>query len=222
MEPPIKVAIVDDHAIARYGIEQILARQPGFAVVCSVGSLAELELDAVRPDIVVLDLMLGESRVAPGQVKELCARYRVLMLSANARYRDIINAEQAGASYLAKAAADEDYIDAIRVVAAGGRYLSRQLADVIAAVDARYPGGIPALSSRERDILNCIAQGLTYRKTANELGISENTVPDYIKRIHDKIGPGTMAHTMLTAIILGEIDPEVIHGAQGNVQSDRA
>ena len=206
---PIRVAIVDDHAIARYGIEHILTGQPGFEIVCSAESLAEFERAEAQSDVVMLDLLLGDGRLKPDRIAHLAARYPVLMLSANAGYRDIVAAVGAGASgYLTKSASDEDYVEAIRTVAVGDFFLSPQLADAIAAYVRKCPGGSPVLSPREQETLSCIARGLTIKQTARQMAVAQHTVDAFIKRIRGKIGPGTMVHIVLEAIRLGEIDPD--------------
>jgi DNA-binding NarL/FixJ family response regulator len=205
----IRVAIVDDHAIARYGVEHVLGRQPGFEIVCSVDSLDGFEHAQVQPDVVVLDLLLSDGRLKPDRIAGLAARYPVLMLSAKGEYRDIVAAVGAGASgYLTKGAPDEDYIDAVRTVAAGDFFLSPQLADAITAHVRKYPDGSPVLSPREQETLYYVAQGLTLGQAARRMAVAQNTVEAYVKRIRGKIGPGTLVHLVLKAIQLREIDPE--------------
>jgi DNA-binding NarL/FixJ family response regulator len=207
----IRVAIVDDQPVARRGVEHILTRQPGFEIACSAESLAEFENAPGQPDVMILDLLLGEGRVHPDRIARLAARYLVLMISAWAEPRDIVAAVGAGASgYLTKNAPDEEYIEAVRTVAAGDLFLSSQLADAIAVYASKDPDGSPVLSPREQETLRYIAQGLSLKQVARQMAVSLHTVEENVKRIRAKIGPGTLVRLVVDAIKAGLIDLETL------------
>ena len=211
-DPPIRIAIVDDHPVARYGMERIFDGQGGLGldVVCAVASLAEFYAKETAPDVVILDLYLDHGRLAEDQIAEVTRGYPVLVVSASARQLDVFSAIRAGASgYLVKNAEAETFSEAVRTVAAGGFYVSSQLADLIDSSVAEEPCGLPiSLAPREREALSLIAQGFTQAQAATRMGVSPATVDTYIKRIRRKLGPGNKADLTRRAIELGEVgDP---------------
>ncbi|HLH82652.1 MAG TPA: response regulator transcription factor [Trebonia sp.] len=210
-EPPIRIAIVDDHPVARYGMERIFDARvgpdgPELDVVCAVASLDELHARESAPDVVILDLYLDHGRLTADQIAEVTRRCPALVVSASARQLDVFAAIKAGASgYLVKSAEAETFSEAVRTVAAGGFYVSSQLADLI---DTSAAGEPISLAPREREALSLIAQGFTQAQAATRMGVSPATIDTYIKRIRRKLGPGNKADLTRRAIELGEVgDP---------------
>jgi DNA-binding NarL/FixJ family response regulator len=206
-EGMIRVAIVDDHPVARYGMHSIFALCPGIEVVCAAASLAGFAGQAAASDVIILDLYLGQGRLSPGQIAGVARACPVLVVSASARRPDVLAAVRAGASgYLVKASPAEAFGEAVRTIAAGGFYLSSQLADVLEASASDLPGGEPiGLAPREREALSLIAQGFTQSQAATRMGVSPATIDTYIKRIRRKLGPGNKAELTRRAIELGEV-----------------
>jgi len=218
-DPPstIGIAIVDDHPVARYGMQLIFASEPGLEVVCAADSLAGLKagLEAegaagnAHVDVVILDLYLDGGRVRGPEISALAQLRPVLVVSASARRDDVLAAIGGGASgYLIKSAGGEAFIEAVRTVAAQGFYVSSQLADMIHAKAgaAESRGGQVSLAPREREALSLIAQGFTQAQAARRMGISPTTIDTYIKRIRSKLGPGNKADLTRRAIELGQAD----------------
>ena len=208
--PPIRVAIVDDHPVARYGVQFILGHCARVAVVCSAGSLGELHASAAEPDVIILDLYLNDPvRLTAAAISALTARWPVLVMSASGSRTDVLAAIRAGAAgYLLKQATDAAFTDAVITVAGGGFYLSPSLADII---DADLGSGrqdrTPPLAPREEEALRLIAQGFTQSQTAARMRVSPGTVDTYIKRIRKKLGAGNKADLTRRAIELGQLDP---------------
>jgi DNA-binding NarL/FixJ family response regulator len=207
----LRIVIVDDHPVARYGMREIFASASGIEVAGeaqTLAGLADLDTDA---DVLVLDLYLGQGRLTPGQITTLASTRPVLVVSASVRREDVIAAVRAGASgYLLKTAEPDVFIEAVRTVASHGFYVSAQLAHLI---DATLEAGDPAasevhLAPRERQVLSLIAQGFTQGQAATRMGVSQGTIDTYIKRIRRKLGPGNKADLTRRAIELGELDPE--------------
>ena len=215
---PIRVAIVDDHPVARCGMEHIFDAEPGLQVVGAVACLTELRAGMqsgdIAPDVVILDLYLDNGRLSSGQIAEVTRRCPVLVVSVSARRQDVLAAIRAGAGgYLVKTAAVDAFAAAVRTVIGGGFYVSSQLADLIdasAAAAAEGPGKSNAdpmaLAPRERQALSLIAQGFTQAQAAVRMGVSPATIDTYIKRIRRKLGPGNKAELTRRAIELGEVD----------------
>jgi two-component system, NarL family, nitrate/nitrite response regulator NarL len=210
-DPTLRIVIVDDHPVARYGMREIFASAPGIEVVGEAETLAGLaELDPVA-DVLVLDLYLGQDRLTAAQIATMASSWPVLVVSASVRRDDVIAAVRAGASgYLLKTAERDVFIEAVRTVANHGFYVSAQLAHLIdaglAAGDATASG--VRLAPRERQVLSLIAQGFTQGQAATRMGVSPGTIDTYIKRIRQKLGPGNKADLTRRAMELGEIDPE--------------
>jgi DNA-binding NarL/FixJ family response regulator len=205
----IRVAIVDDHPVARWGVEHILESRPELRVVCSAGSLEELATSTAEVDVVILDLYLHGDRPALQAIRELTASRRVLVMSASTSRGDVLAALRAGADgYLSKQASDDAFIAGVRQVAAGGFYLSSQLADLLQADLERRDGtaGTVRLAPREEEALEYIARGFTHAQTARRMGVSQATIDTYVKRIRQKLGIGNKAELTRKAIELGRLD----------------
>jgi DNA-binding NarL/FixJ family response regulator len=207
----VRIAIVDDHPVARYGMRMIFASDPRLDVVCAVGSVPELCEHADRTDVAILDLYLAGGRLPVSEIAALTRRFPVLVVSASARQADVLAAIRAGAGgYLTKSSDREAFVAAVRDVAAGGFYISSHLADLIDAGGAAAgpPGTAVELAPRERETISLIAQGFTQAQAASRLGVSPATIDTYIKRIRRKLGPGNKADLTRRAIELGQtLDP---------------
>jgi DNA-binding NarL/FixJ family response regulator len=209
----IRIAIVDDHPVARYGMQLIFAPDPGLEVVCTTDSLAGLRAGANAggawgADVVILDLYLDGGRVPGPEIAALARLCPVLVVSASARRDDVLAAIGGGASgYLIKSSDGEAFVEAVRTVAAKGFYVSSHLADMIHAKAgaAESRGEQVTLAPREREALSLIAQGFTQAQAASRMGISPATIDTYIKRIRSKLGPGNKADLTRRAIELGQV-----------------
>ncbi|MCX5063878.1 MULTISPECIES: response regulator transcription factor [unclassified Streptomyces] len=209
----IDVAIIDDHPIARCGVEHALSARPNVRVTQSIGSPDELDTGASPPDVLLLDLYLNVDTPSLPAVAELSAWTKVLVMSASGRPRDVVGAIQAGArGYLTKHSSIEMFAQAVETVAAGGFAMSSELADVIhselgAGPDARSRHGAsdggadaPQLSAREEEALAYIARGFTHAQTATRMGISKATVDTYVERIRRKLQLGNKAELTRAAL----------------------
>lgn len=128
----IDVAIIDDHPIARCGVEHALSARPNVRVTQSIGSPDELDTGASPPDVLLLDLYLNVDKPSLPAVAQLSAWTKVVVMSASGRPRDVVGAIQAGArGYLTKHSSIEMFAQAVETVAAGGFAMSSELADVI-------------------------------------------------------------------------------------------
>jgi DNA-binding NarL/FixJ family response regulator len=207
MSEAIRVAVVDDHPVARAGVEAMLRAQPGIEIVASTASPDDLA--DTDPTVVILDLYLTGAGPSLGTVVALAARYRVLVMSASALRADVLAALRAGAyGYLNKRAGAADVVEGVQRVAGGEFYLSSELADIVQADLAQRRAGPrpPLLSPREEQVLHYIAAGFTHAQTATRLGLRIGTVDTYVKRIRAKLGLGNKADLTRLAIELGDLD----------------
>ncbi|MFD7709310.1 response regulator [Streptomyces sp. NPDC059786] len=200
----VRVLLCDDHAVVRAGLRALLSSTDGIEVVGEAGSGEEaLDMAAgLRPDVVLMDLQLGDGMDGVTATRRLTAAAdghgpRVLVLTMFDTDADIARAVSAGAiGYLLKAERPERLFAAIRDAAAGRTVLSGSVADRVVS-RMRAPG--PALTPRERDILGHLAQGLGNREIARALFLSEATVKTHLSRVYTKLGVRTRAAAVAAA-----------------------
>ncbi len=203
----IKVLVVDDHAIVRKGIQQIIAETDDIQVAGEAGSGQEV-LDKVRQetyDLVLLDIAMP-GRDGLDVLKELKARWprlAVLMLSMYPEEQYAVRALRSGAAgYLTKESAPDELITAIRKVSAGGKYIGSSLAERLAhTLDVHSTRPLhELLSDREHQILCMIASGKTQTEIADELSLSIKTISTYRARLLAKMQMKTNAEITRYAI----------------------
>ncbi|WP_030383084.1 MULTISPECIES: response regulator [unclassified Streptomyces] len=199
---PVRLLLCDDHAVVRAGLRALLSSADGIEVVGEAGSGEEaLALAArLRPDVVLMDLQLGDGIDGVTATRELtsgAAAPRVLVLTMFDTDADITRAVEAGATgYLLKAERPEELFAAIQHAAAGRTALSAPVADRLLA---RLRDPRPSLSEREREILQQLSGGLGNREIARALFISEATVKTHLQRIYGKLGVETRAGAVAVA-----------------------
>jgi DNA-binding NarL/FixJ family response regulator len=190
----IKVLVVDDHALVRRGLTDLLSATDGIEPVGAVGDGA-LAADAVtelEPDIVLMDLsMPGVDGIeATKAVLAVRPETRVIMLTSFSENARILAALEAGAvGYLLKDAEPEDITRALHDAAAGGVPLSPRAARAL--LPANRPAGTAraeALTGREREVLGLVALGLPNKTIARRLAISEKTVKAHLTRVFTVLG----------------------------------
>jgi DNA-binding NarL/FixJ family response regulator len=201
----IRVAVVDDHPVARLGISAMLAEFDDLQVAYMVAAPSELPhpLDGLDLDVILLDLYRDDGHPALKAITDLSSVIPVIVFSASRAPLDLLAAMQAGASgYVTKDAAEASYAEAIHSAAAGEFYLSAQLADMIRAAIVVRPPSEPheALTRRELEALGLIARGFTHRQAANRMGVARSTVDTHVSRIRAKLRLGNKADFALTAM----------------------
>lgn len=189
---PIRLLLVDDHAIVREGIILVLNRQPDLLVVGEAGTPREaLELALERrPDVVILDIGLGEQDGVPF-IETLVARLpeaRVLVLSMFDDAETVRQALLAGAAgYLVKGATSGELGAAVRAVAHGDRYLHSSIAGAVIEDGLRWLRSGSSLTRREREVLSLLASGQTASAIGRVLGISAHTVRRHLANTAAKL-----------------------------------
>ncbi|MBG9390620.1 response regulator [Caenimonas aquaedulcis] len=191
----VSIVIVDDHAIMREGLARILEQHADFQVVGSCGDGREslALIAALQPRVAVLDISmphLNGIEVAR-QVKERSPQTAVVILSMHASAEHVFQALEAGArGYLQKESAAREIVEALRAVAAGRRYLSPRIAQVVAEHDGERGAPLPslqALSRREREILQLVAEGHSSAEIGAMLFLSPKTIDSYRSRLMAKL-----------------------------------
>ena len=188
---PIRILVVDDHPVVRSGVVGLLRTHTDFQVVgeANDGNAAVEMADRFAPDIVIMDLRMP-GRGGVEALTEILARRpatRVVVFTIYNSDSDILRAVEAGAvGYLLKDVPHEELFRALRAVARGERYLAPAVSERLLA---RLPRpSRTTLTSRELEVLACVARGEGNRQIADALGIAEPTVKAHLVHIFDKLG----------------------------------
>ena len=206
----------DDHTVVRQGLRKILEDQRDWTVVAEAGDGREAVKQALeaQPDVAVLDIgmPLLNGIEATRQIVKRSQTARVLILSMHSDEAYITQALQAGAKgYLLKDSADSDLIRAVTDVAAGRSFFSPSVARVMLDDYVRHLAdkGIvdryDALSEREREVFQLIAEGHSNKEIADVLSISPATVETHRARIFQKLDLHNTAEVVLYAVRRGVI-----------------
>lgn len=199
-EPPLRVMLVDDHALVRSAIRQAL-QAPDIEVVGEASSAEEAltMAPALRPDLLLLDIdMPGLSGIET--LRELAPRLpttKIVMLTVSMDRRDLLAAVRHGAyGYLTKDLSGEALLRAVRGIRVGDLPMSRAHAATVVEHLARSSGGAASegdrveelLSLREGEVLRLLSDGLTDREIAEALAISPRTVESHVSSLLGKLG----------------------------------
>ncbi|MCK9984298.1 MAG: two-component system, NarL family, nitrate/nitrite response regulator NarL [Azoarcus sp.] len=229
MPAPIRVLLVDDHALFRSGIKSLLQRHPEFEIVGEAGDGMEGVKRAaqLRPDVVLLDLhMPGLSgRDAAAMMAEEAPGSHVLMLTVSEDAEDLIETLRAGAcGYLLKNIEAETLTAAITKAAAGESVISPQMmgklvqgvrgappkASTEAAAPAVVASELNKLSPREREILVLVARGQSNKEIARTLDLAESTVKIHVQNVLRKLGLTSRVQAAVFAVEQGIVqDPRI-------------
>jgi two-component system, NarL family, response regulator NreC len=208
----IRIVLADDHSVVRQGFRRILEAQADMEIVgeASNGREALETATKLSPDVVVMDVAMPELNgiEATRRMGEAAPRTRVLALSMHkdsVYVREILRAGARG--YLLKDAVDEDLIAAVRSVARGEGYLSPGVADaVLTDYRQHVTDPIDLLTSREREVLQLIAEGKTNKEIATTLNLSVYTVDAHRGRIMEKLNLHSTGELVRFAIRKGLVD----------------
>ena len=196
--------LVDDHALVREGIRQILDKEPDITVIGEAerGDLALELLDSLQPDVVILDVrMPGMNGIeTTRRIRAAFPKIRILILSAHADFA--VEAFRAGASgYVLKSSSSRELVAALRGVFLGSIVIQGALAEELGL---RGSGGrsqgTDLLSPREVQILRLIARGLTNRTIAREIGVAPRTADQHVHNIFIKVGVRSRAEAVRYAV----------------------
>ncbi len=192
----IRILLVDDHPVVRAGLRAMLTDFEGFTVVAEApeGAAAIKEIERLQTlgeplDVVLMDLQMGagmDGVTATRAIKALSSAPPVLILTTYDTDADILAAVEAGASgYMLKDAPPEQIRAAVQQAAAGQTALAPEVA---ARLMGRIRNPEPVLSTREVQLLELLATGMSNKAMAKQLFISEATVKTHLVHIYDKLG----------------------------------
>jgi DNA-binding NarL/FixJ family response regulator len=213
---PIRVLLVDDHAMVRRGMRDFLSLHDDLEIVgeAADGAAAIEQAAALRPDVVVMDLLMPEvdGIDATARIKAANPDVEIVAITSFVEEARIVAALEAGASgFLLKDAEADELAAAIRAAASGEVHLDPAVAGIVArrmrnrpgaAGAGADPGGDPlgSLTARERDVLAAVARGLSNRAIADELGITERTARTHVSNILAKLGLASRTQAALLAV----------------------
>ncbi len=193
----IRVLLVDDHAIIREGLRSLLERHPDMDVVADTddGRKAFNLVRELLPDIVIMDItMRGLNGIeATRQIISEFPTVKVIALSIHSKRRYITDMLSAGASgYILKECLFDELAQAIKAVADGGRYLSPRITDIVVNdyikhLSTTTNSPFEALKTREREVLQLVAEGKSTKQIALELHVSTKTIEANRRQIMEKL-----------------------------------
>lgn len=209
----IRVFLADDHAIVREGLRALLAREPDLHVVGEAEDGRETlrRCEALHPDVAALDVSMPllNGLEAARQLAEWKRAPAIVLLTAHPEERYVLEALQAGVrGYVLKRDAGADLVRAIREVAVGRVYLSPRISPaVVEALRAPSRGESAALTGREREVLQLVAEGKTTKEIAALLGVSVKTADAHRTRLMQKLDLHDVASLTRYAVRQGIVQP---------------
>ena len=193
MSKPIRIMLADDHSVVRLGLSALLGRRKDFQIVGEAkdGDAAVEMAKALRPDVVIMDLMMPRTDGA-----EATRLIREAILTSFAASADIARAVDAGASgAIVKDADNAELIDAILAVAAGGTYFSGEISRTMESDPITKD-----FTQKQMDVLHSITRGLSNPDIAKQLGISLNAVKQHIRAVFTKLGAANRSEAVAIAM----------------------
>jgi DNA-binding NarL/FixJ family response regulator len=208
----IRILLADDHAVVRHGFKMILSAQSDMEIVGEAGNGREaIDLAAdLRPDVVVMDVAMPELNgiEATRRLTAANPHARVLALSMHkdsVYVREILRAGARG--YLLKDSGPADLVAAVRAIASGEGYLSPAVSDAVLNDYRKHvTNPIDLLSSREREVLQMLAEGKTNKEIAVVLNLSVYTVDAHRGRIMEKLNLHSINELVRFAVRNGLVD----------------
>ncbi len=193
------VLVVDDHALLRTGVANIINQEPDLRVVAEAGTGAEAvaAYERHRPDVVLLDLRMPvmEGVEVVRRIREFAPQARVIVLTTYDTDDEIARALKAGAkAYVLKDISADDLISCIRTVLAGRTYLAPAAAAKLAEGATRVQ-----LTPREMTTLRLMADGKANKEIARDLRISERTVKTHLGHLFEKLGVASRTEAVKVA-----------------------
>jgi two-component system response regulator NreC len=207
----IRILLADDHNVMRRGLRLLLESQPDFKVVAEAadGRQAVAQAEAHKPNVVVLDVAMPNlSGIEAAQrILSDAPSVAVVVLSMHSDEGYVLRALKAGAKgYLLKDSAEGDLIEAIRAVTQGKTFFSPEISrmlveDYVREIRSRgVEDSYELLTSREREVLQMIAEGRSNKEVATALNLSLYTVETHRRNLQDKLNLHSLAELILYAV----------------------
>ena len=213
---PIRILLADDHTVVRKGLRLLVESHPGFQVVADAadGREAVLLAEEFRPDVVVMDVAMPSLNgiEAARQISARLPQTSIVFLSMHSDEGYVLKALKAGArAYLLKDSAEHDLINAVKAVSEGKAFFSPAISKMLVEdymrqmQERKVEDSYELLTTREREILQLLAEGKNNKEVANLLGLSSYTVETHRSNIFQKLNLHSGAELILYAIRKGVI-----------------
>lgn len=208
---PIRILLADDHNVMRRGLRLLLESQPEFSVVgeASDGRQAVEQAEAVHPDVAILDIAMPNLSgiEATQRIVSLLPATSIVILSMHSDEGYVLRALKAGAKgYVLKDSVEGDLIDAVKAVNEGTTFFSPEISkmlveDYVREIRSReFEDSYQLLTSREREILQLLAEGKTNKEIAGSLNLSVHTIESHRRNLHEKLNFHSFADLVLYAV----------------------
>ncbi len=203
----LRIMIVDDHEVVRFGLSNLLTRRSGWEVVAEAGSVTDAVrfADEQQPDVIVMDIRLsdGSGIDACREITNLHPNIKVIMLTSFAEDDLLFSAISAGAvGYVLKQVGNDDLVRAIETIARGDAMLDPTVTGQVLAKlrDSTRSEAFANLTDQELRVLALITQGKTNKEIAADLYLGEGTVRNYVSNILDKLSLSNRAEATAYAV----------------------
>ncbi len=205
--PPIRVLLVDDHAVVRMGLRSFFDLQPDIEVVgeAADGSEGVAMARRLTPDVILMDLLMPnmDGVTAIGRIKAELPETEIVTMTSFIEEEKVTAALEAGASgYVLKDAEAEEVAQAIRAAYAGEVHLDPQVARLLAQRmrAKKEPEPVEPLTEREKDVMRLLGQGMSNKEIGATLFITERTARTYVSNILGKLGLASRTQAALWAV----------------------
>jgi DNA-binding NarL/FixJ family response regulator len=203
----IRLAIVDNHTLVRYGLRELVSLQPDIEVVADCASVAEAtrKLSVVQPDVVTLAVSMpdGDGLRLARELRDGRPDLGIVILTGRDEDDVLFRALETGASaFVAKSAPVEEVLAAVRHSAvAASSFTASGLATALTR--RREAGDRLLLSAREMEVLSLLRDGLSVPAIARQMYISYSTAKTYVARLYQKLGATNRAQALMAAVEYG-------------------
>lgn len=203
---PIRLYLIDDHALFRAGLASVLAQRPDMEVAGAADSVAQAirDVQRIHPDLILLDVDLGTERAIDFlyAARQAGIDTRVLVVTAGVSDIEAVALIREGVSGIFhKHCRPEDLCEAIRKVAGGDVYLEpRYLKGLFQNLDRANPASQQELTDRERMVIRALLQGLANKEIGERIALSESSVKAILRGLFDKLGVRTRSQLVKVAL----------------------